>query len=72
MRRADEILFTGSPPLFLHWIAPANILLHKKLIYRIADFHPECAIAERGNPSRVLKILYRVTLFWRRRVDKGP
>ena len=70
MRWADKILFTGSPPLFLHWIAPANLLLRKKLIYRITDFHPECAIAERGSPSLLLKVLYRVTLFWRRRVDE--
>ena len=70
MRWADKILFTGSPPLFLHWIAPANLLLRKKLIYRITDFHPECAIAERGSPSLLLKILYRVTLFWRRRVNE--
>ena len=32
-----EIVFTGSPPLLLHWIAPANLLLRKKLIYRITD-----------------------------------
>lgn len=70
MRWADKILFTGSPPLFLHWIAPANLLLRKKLIYRITDFHPECSIAERGSPSLLLKVLYRVTLFWRRRVDE--
>jgi hypothetical protein len=70
MRWTDEILFTGSPPLFLHWIAPANVLLRKKLIYRITDFHPECAIAERGSPSLLLNILYRATLFWRRRVEE--
>jgi glycosyltransferase involved in cell wall biosynthesis len=68
MRAADTILFTGSPPLFLHWIAPANIILRKKLVYRITDFHPECAIAERGRASMLLRLLYRATLFWRRRV----
>jgi glycosyltransferase involved in cell wall biosynthesis len=69
MRRAKTIVFTGSPPLFLHWIAPANLLLRKKLVYRITDFHPECAIAERGRASVLLSLIYRVTLFWRRRVD---
>lgn len=69
MRRANTIVFTGSPPLFLHWIAPANLFLRKKLVYRITDFHPECAIAERGRASLLLKLLYRATLFWRRRVD---
>ncbi len=68
MRQARKVLFTGSPPLFLHWIAPANLLLRKELIYRIADFHPECAIAERGKPSLLLKLIYAMTLFWRRRV----
>src|SRR5262249_18484232 len=27
MRRADAVLFTGSPPLMLHFIAPLNLLL---------------------------------------------
>ena len=62
-------MFTGSPPLFLHWIAPANLVLRKTLVYRITDFHPECAIAERGRPSLFLSLIYRLTLFWRRRVD---
>ena len=29
MRRADTVLFTGSPPLMLHFIAPLNLLLQK-------------------------------------------
>ena len=69
MRSADEILFTGSPPLFLHWIAPLNLILRKRLIYRITDFHPECLIAARARPSVLLTLVYRLTLFWRRRVD---
>ena len=70
LRRADEILFTGSPPLLLHWIAPANLLLRKRLTYRITDFHPECLIAATEKPSALLNGLLRVTLFWRRRVDR--
>jgi hypothetical protein len=69
LKRAKRIVFTGSPPLFLHWIAPANVWLRKQLVYRITDFHPECAMAERARPSLLLRMLYRVTLFWRRRVD---
>jgi len=69
MRWADEVLFTGSPPLLLHWIAPLNLLLRKRLIYRITDFHPECSMAARGRPSVALSIVYRLTLFWRRRID---
>lgn len=69
IRKADSVLFTGSPPLFLHWIAPVNVLLRKRLIYRITDFHPECAIAERGSASLFLKLVLALTLFWRRRID---
>src|SRR3954469_17887179 len=70
MRRADAVLFTGSPPLMLHFIAPLNLLLRKKLIYRITDFHPECLIAERGQAGAILNLLLRLTRFWRRRVDE--
>lgn len=69
MRWADEILFTASPPLFLHWIAPLNLILRKRLVYRITDFHPECLMAARQRPSPLLSLAYRLTLFWRRRVD---
>jgi hypothetical protein len=69
MRRSDAILFTGSPPLMVHFIAPLNLLLRKRLIYRITDFHPECLIAERGNSGPILRMLLRLTQFWRRRVD---
>jgi len=69
MRRADAVLFTGSPPLMVHFIGPLNLLLKKRLIYRITDFHPECLIAERGNAGPILDLLLRLTLLWRRRVD---
>jgi hypothetical protein len=70
MRRADAVLFTGSPPLMLHFIAPLNLLLRKHLIYRITDFHPECLIAERGSSGVILGLLLRLTHFWRRRIDE--
>ena len=70
MRSADAVLFTGSPPLMLHFIAPLNLLLRKRLIYRITDFHPECLIAERGKSGVVLRQLLALTRFWRRRVDE--
>jgi hypothetical protein len=69
MRRADAVLFTGSPPLMLHFIAPLNVLLKKRLIYRITDFHPECLIAERGRSGLLLRLLLRLTQFWRHRID---
>jgi hypothetical protein len=69
MRGADSVLFTGSPPLMVHFIAPLNLLLRKQLIYRITDFHPECLIAERGRDGPVLRLLLVLTRFWRHRVD---
>jgi hypothetical protein len=70
MWQADAVLFTGSPPLMLHFIAPLNLLLRKHLIYRITDFHPECLIAERGSSGVVFGLLLRLTHFWRRRIDE--
>ncbi len=67
-RAADEILFTGSPPFFLHWIVPANLLLRKRLTYRITDFHPECLLAELGQRPLGLRLFLSWTLFLRRRV----
>jgi hypothetical protein len=69
MRRADAVLFTGSPPLMVHFIAPLNLFLRKHLIYRIMDFHPECLIAERGRAGPLLQGLLFITKFWRRRID---
>jgi hypothetical protein len=69
MRRSDAVLFTGSPPLMVHFIAPLNLLLRKRLLYRITDFHPECLMAERGGRGRILPLLLRLTQFWRRRID---
>ena len=66
----DTILFTGSPPYLLHWLAPLNLLLRKKIIYRITDFHPECLIAQRQSAGFMTRVLYQLTMFWRRRVDE--
>lgn len=70
LRQTDVVLFTGSPPYLLHWLAPINVFLRKKLIYRITDFHPECLMAQREAPGLVLRLVYWLTLFWRRRVDE--
>lgn len=69
-RAADEVLFTGSPPLFVHFVVPANVLLRRRLVYRITDFHPECLIAELGREPTALRLLGRWTNFLRRRVDR--
>jgi hypothetical protein len=65
---SDEVIFTGSPPYLLHFIAPVNFFWKKKIVYRITDFHPECLMAEYQTPPFWLKLIYWQTLFWRRRV----
>src|SRR5262245_28820296 len=69
MRQANAVLFTGSPPLMVHFTSLLNLLLRHHLIYRITVFHPECLIAERRN-SRLILGLLRLTHFWRRRIDE--
>jgi len=69
-RAADGVLFTGSPPFFLHFIVPANLVLRRKLTYRITDFHPECLIAELGREPGWLGGFRRWTNVLRRRVHR--
>lgn len=69
LRAASGILFTGSPPFLIHLLVPMKPLWKGKLVYRITDFHPECLIAAQSRPSLILRMLLRLTNFWRRRVD---
>lgn len=69
LRAAKGVLFTGSPPLMIHLLAPLRFLWRGRLVYRITDFHPECLIAARTRPSRPLALLLALTNFWRRRID---
>jgi hypothetical protein len=69
LARAGEVLFTGSPPFLIHLLVPLNLLLRRRLTYRITDFHPECLIAELGRAPLPLRLFYRWTLFLRRRVQ---
>ena len=50
---ADEVYFTGSPPFLVHFVVPLNLLMRKRLVYRITDFHPECLIAELADRARL-------------------
>lgn len=68
--RADEVLFTGSPPFMIHLLAPANLLWSRRLTYRITDFHPECLMAELGRVPAWLRLFHRWTVLLRRRVHK--
>jgi len=70
LRAADEILFTGSPPFLIQLLVPLNLLLGKRLTYRITDFHPECLMAEMGKVPAPLRLFHRWTVALRRRVDR--
>jgi hypothetical protein len=69
MRRAEVIRFTGSPAFLLHFVAAANVILRKRLLYRITDFYPECIIAALSRKHVGLEILRALTNRVRRRVD---
>ncbi|HYU35467.1 MAG TPA: hypothetical protein VEW48_25215 [Thermoanaerobaculia bacterium] len=72
IRRADEVLFTGSPPFLIHLLVPLNLFFRRPLTYRITDFHPECLMAEMGpeNVPALLRLFHRWTVFLRRRVGR--
>lgn len=70
LRTCDEALFTGSPPFMLHVLAPLNLLLRRRLTYRITDFFPEAMIAALPRTPGYLRLLQRWTVFWRRRIDR--
>ena len=70
LRRADEVLFTGSPPFLIQLVVPLNLLLRRRLTYRITDFHPECLMAELGRVPRWLAAFHRWTVALRRRVHR--
>ena len=70
LRGCREVLFTGSPPFLLHLLAPLNVVLRRRLVYRITDFYPEVLIAEIGRVPWFLRPLRALTHFWRRRVDR--
>jgi hypothetical protein len=70
LRTGREVMFTGSPPFLLHLLAPLNVFLRRTLVYRITDFFPEVLIAARGRRSWLLALLHRLTIFWRRRIER--
>jgi hypothetical protein len=68
--RADEVLFTGSPPFLIHLLVPLNLWWRRPLTYRITDFHPECLMAELGRVPTPLRLFHRATVALRRRVHR--
>lgn len=69
MKASREIMITGSPPFLLHLAAPLNLLLRKRLVYRITDFYPEALMAGRSKSPWLLRLIKGLTIFWRKRVD---
>jgi hypothetical protein len=70
LRSCHEVIFTESPPFLLHFLVPLNLLLRKRLVYRITDFYPECIMAALGKRPWPLRLFYHWTCFLRRRVDR--
>lgn len=66
---ADEILFTASPPFLEHLLVPVSGLLRGKLVFRIADLHPECLMQELTHVPRWLEAFHALAQHWRRRAD---
>jgi len=70
LRATREVVFTGSPPFLVHLLVPLARLLGIRTRYRITDFFPECLMVTYAEVPIWLKGLYRLTNFWRRRVDR--
>jgi hypothetical protein len=66
----DQIIFTESPPFLLHFLVALNLLLRKRLVYRITDFQPEGIMAALGGRPWPLRLFYHWTCFLRRHVDQ--
>jgi hypothetical protein len=69
LRRCEEVRFTGSPPFLVHFVVPVAKLLGIRTRYRITDFHPECLVAALGHSTPTLRLIGKISDFWRRRVD---
>lgn len=70
-RKAERILFTGSPPFLEYALVPLQPWLRARLVFRIADFHPECLMAELGDRvPQWLKAMQQVSIQLRRQVPQ--
>ena len=49
------MVITGSPPFLLHFRV-LNLVLRRRLIYRITDFHPECLMATYGRVPICIRV----------------
>ncbi|MCA8939626.1 MAG: hypothetical protein KDB07_07455 [Planctomycetes bacterium] len=70
MKRAHEIVFSGSPPYMLWFIWPiAGRAFGKHLVYRISDFHPECLMAGLKRVPWPLYLLEALTISIRKQIN---
>jgi hypothetical protein len=70
LRLCDVIRFSGAPPFMLHVVSAANVILRKRMVYRMTDFYPECIAAALGREPLPLKVMRILTYRLRRRVDE--
>lgn len=68
LREADQIRFTGSPPFLLFFVAAANLILGKHIVYRITDFYPEVIAAAMSRPHLRLRLLEAMANLVRKQV----
>jgi hypothetical protein len=54
----------------LHIVCAANVILRKRMVYRMTDFYPECITASLGREPLPLKAVRILTYRLRRRVDQ--
>jgi hypothetical protein len=70
LRACDVIRFSGAPPFMLYAVSAANVILRKRMIYRMTDFYPECITASLGREPLPLKGVRILTYWLRRHVDQ--
>jgi hypothetical protein len=67
---ADEVLFTASPPFLEHLLVPLSRLTRRRVVFRIADLHPECLMNELASIPGWLRVFHGATRALRRNADR--
>jgi hypothetical protein len=68
--RATEILFTASPPFLEHFLLPLRRGTRARVVFRIADVHPEVLMKELSHVPSWLGLLRQLSVRRRRAVDQ--
>lgn len=70
LRQADRVVVHSAPPFLFEFVLLWRRRIPGTLVYRLADLHPECAMASSGRPAQlVLEPLRRIAVRLRRRAD---